>query len=195
MSYTYSLSSDFGNNLKSEQFHSEIENDNNITANLIAVNTEGDVVDIIFDASLSSGEETTLNNLISSHVPDDSKEKKQFYIIVPKRNVVRPKNSWVLAAYIRYQGSNNVGTIDYIEIETVMADDITSYDARVINHNTGDVIVQKDGLINTVIDSFDLGTISNVPLESTLLELQIQKNGGKNNSAIEIEQITVYYGN
>lgn len=65
--YTYSLSSDFGGNINTTQFHSEINNDPGIFPNLEGINTLNDDVDIIFDSSLSAGEQTTLTGLVSSH--------------------------------------------------------------------------------------------------------------------------------
>ena len=193
--YNFSLASDFGGSLKSYQLHKEIDDDGGITPNLIGVNTEGDDVAIIFDATLSGGEETTLNGLVSAHVPDMSKPRKQFFIFAPKRNTITPKNNWVLSGYFQYPGSDQAGTIDYIDLISCMDSGINNYDARVLVKNTGAVLVEKTGMTNTETATIDLGTVSNVPTDKTTLELQIRKNGGNNKQVVEIEQVIVYYGN
>jgi hypothetical protein len=67
--YTKSLSTDFGGNLNTTQFHAEIVNDLTINKTLIGVNNLDDVVDIVFSSALDSGELTALNLLITNHVP------------------------------------------------------------------------------------------------------------------------------
>ncbi len=67
--YTKSLSSDFSSSLNSSQFHIEVDGDGGITPNILGVNVTGDVVDIVFDAALSGAEQTTLDGLITAHVP------------------------------------------------------------------------------------------------------------------------------
>lgn len=193
--YNYSLSSDFGGNLKSQQLHEEIGAESGITPNIIAVNTDGDLVDIVFDSSLSGGEETTLNGLVASHIPDTSKPRKQFFSITPKKDVITPKNSWVLSTYFQYPGSDKVGLIDYIDVICSMNPGVNSYDVRIINKKTGEVIAEKTNMTNIVAETQDLGTISNVPTDKSTLELQIKKIDGNNSKKVEVEQVIIYYGN
>ena len=71
--YPKSLTSDFGNSLNVNQLLREIQSNGNITPNCITVNNlNSDVVDIIFTSALSGGEQTTLNTIISEHVPNNS---------------------------------------------------------------------------------------------------------------------------
>ena len=67
--YNFTISGDFGGEINSLQFHKEVVNEETITPNLIGINviSEDDNVDINFDSTLSSGEQTTLTELISSH--------------------------------------------------------------------------------------------------------------------------------
>lgn len=66
--YTYSYSTDFGSDLNQSQFHTEII-DSAIVVSLIGITKTGDDVDVEFAAALSAGDQTTLGNLISSHIP------------------------------------------------------------------------------------------------------------------------------
>lgn len=67
--YTKSFSADFGSNLNPAQFHLEIDADPGIAPAINNVELTGDVVDITFASGLSAGEQTTLNTLITNHVP------------------------------------------------------------------------------------------------------------------------------
>lgn len=69
MTEVYSLSGDFSGNLNSNQLQEEIIAEGSITTTLLHIELIGDVVNIIFDSTASSAEKTTLNNLVSNHVP------------------------------------------------------------------------------------------------------------------------------
>jgi parallel beta-helix repeat protein len=69
--YTKSLSQDFLGNLSLEQFRNEINSSVEIEPNCIIVkNIIPDMVEIVFDSSLNSAEESALTTIISSHVPE-----------------------------------------------------------------------------------------------------------------------------
>lgn len=65
--YTYSITSDFGGNLNPSQLVSQITNNITITTSLSHINTDSDVVHIVFDSTLSPPELSELNSLISSY--------------------------------------------------------------------------------------------------------------------------------
>ena len=65
---TFSKSVDFNNSIDSGLLHIEVDS-SNISAILNNVNTSGDVVKLTFDATLTGEEQTTLNTIVSNHVP------------------------------------------------------------------------------------------------------------------------------
>jgi 7-cyano-7-deazaguanine synthase in queuosine biosynthesis len=190
--YTYSLSADFPSGLGSLQLQKAISS-SAISQTISHINTNDDVVEIIFFGSLSGDDVTALNGLISAHVPVKSKAK--FYVITPIRNTITVKNAWTLAAYFKYGGSSIIGTINYFEISSYMEGTITSYDARVVNKSTGEVLAAKTGMTNVSSAIYDMGTVSNVPTTETTLELQIKKNAGANGDYVTIDSLIIYYDN
>lgn len=66
--HTYSKATDFGGNLDTAQLHSEIDLSAIVTI-ISGINTNGDVVDIVFQSPLSGGDVTLLNGLVTAHVP------------------------------------------------------------------------------------------------------------------------------
>lgn len=189
--YTKSLATDFGSSLKPHQFHKEIEDNTGITPNLIGINITDDVVDIVFDSALSGGEQTILNGLISSHAPVTAKNR--FYNIPIETTNIRD-TTYVLMAKIPYQGSDVLGTIDYIEVVTKVNKNNATYDLRVINPNNEDVLAEISNQSNQQYVSIDMGTVSNVPENEILLELQ-GRVSGNGTPRLYIQMITVYHGN
>jgi len=176
--YTKSYITDFGSSFNQSQFHSEIDAEAGIAPNLLQVDKTGDVIDIIFDAALSAGEQTTLDTLISNHTPDTSKAKEQFFIINPKRESIKT-STYSTVAVFKYGGSIALGTIDYINIISYMDSGPTSYCTRVMSKTSNVQIAEKTGLTNTTEAINDMGTITNVPTTEEIFELQVKRMGGE----------------
>lgn len=69
MTETYSITNDFGEPPNHAQLHQEIV-DSSITTTLTGILIDGDDVNVIFVSTISAGEKTTLDGLVSSHTPD-----------------------------------------------------------------------------------------------------------------------------
>lgn len=192
--YTKSKSSDFGGNINQRQLHNEIMLEEGIIPALIGIDFTGDVIDIIFDSILSAGEEIILNTLISNHIPDNSKSRGNFYIVIPQKNSIKT-GVYTKCATFKYDGSDVVGDIDYVDIISYMDTDVISYNARVYDKTNNTILCEKVGITNLTETIDSLGLISNVPTSQSILELQIQKIGGNNKDYIYIDSINIYYGN
>ncbi len=106
MTETYSKSGDFGGALAAGQFHTEIENEAGITTTLLRVDVTADVVDIVFQSTLSGGEKTTLDTLVSNHVPDPNN------LITTTNGYIDLTSTLADAGSIRIQATNAAGGID-----------------------------------------------------------------------------------
>lgn len=191
---TKSLATNFSGNLKSAQFHKEIlANVSIVSANLIGINKTADVIEILFDGVLSASDQTTLNGIIDLHSPDNSIPRNEHFTVTPK--LKNEEDEYEVSKVFVYRGSTNIGAINYIDLVSYMDSSITSYSARVVDRNTGLVIAEKTGMTNTEEQVQDLGTISNVPTDKTLLELQIKRTGGNKKKYVYAYQLVVYYGN
>ena len=93
------------------------------------------------------------------------------------------------------RNQNQIGLIDYVEIISCEDQDVTSYDARLFDTTNGLTICEKNGITNDSEMAIDLGNISNIPINSSICELQLRKNGGNYDSNINIESIIIYHGN
>ena len=193
--YNYSLSTDFSGSINEGQFHSEIANEVGITTTFYGITTIEDTIEVLFASSLSGGEETILNGLVSSHVPTYIKPHEIFFTIQSRISEITNTTYSRLITF-KYDGSDNIGDIDYVEIICWKDSNVTSYDIRLVNRQNSDVIAEATGLTNNTLDINDLGTISNIPTESTILELQGRRVGGSgNNKNVYIESANIYYNN
>ena len=151
---------------------------------------------IRFDASLSSQEITTLNTLISTHVPDNSPPKHTFYNYIPRNNSVSSTSYQRLGGTFKYGGSDNVGTINYIEVISYKDEGPTSYSIRIFDRTNDLMMVEKTGLTNVTDQINSLGTITNIPTSNAILEVQAKRIGGSGNSKnIYVEEVIIYHDN
>ena len=106
MTETYSKSGDFGGAIATGQLHTEIENEGGIATTLLRVNMTADVVDIVFQSTVSGGEKTTLDTLVSTHVPDINNA------ITTTDGYIDLTSTLADAGSIRIQATNAAGGID-----------------------------------------------------------------------------------
>lgn len=192
--YTKSLSTDFGSSIKLRQLHKEIEADSGITSNITGITMTGDVVDIIFDSTLSASEETALNSLISAHTPDTSKPKETFYTETSQIDSTKAMNYSRMIRFA-YPGSDSCGIINYVEVLSRMDVGVTSYDVRLVDKLNNTVMAEATGLTNTTDSANDLGTISNIPTNRTILEIHVKHNGASGNAFVFVDNAIIYHGN
>jgi hypothetical protein len=193
--YNYSVTTDFGGaDPKIRQLHDIIGADVGISSIIRGIDQTDDDIKITFESSLSAGEETILTGLLSAHIPNNSKSRTFFYTVNPKKNTINTSNYTTVAKF-KYSGSDNIGTIDYINIISYMDSTVTSYSARLFDTINGLVLAEKTEITNTTETIIDLGTITNVPTDQSIFELQFKKVGGNNKKLVYIDDIIIYYGN
>lgn len=193
-----SMDDDFSGNFKVSQFHDELSA-NVVTSNISGANfqyiaTNANDIEIVFGNSLTVTETTALNGLVSSHIPDNSKPKKNFFPVAPTRTNIN-STSYQKCVAFKYAGSENIGTLDYVEIIAYKDSSITSYDVRIYDKSNGNIIAEKTGNTNDVSEIIDLGTISNVPTGASVFECQVRKTGGNNKKYVVIDEIMIYHNN
>jgi hypothetical protein len=81
-------------------------------------------------------------------------------------------DSYAVMAYLLFEGTDVLGVPSSIKILSLTSNASKAYDVRVVRADTGDVIAEITGQTNTVMESKDLGTLSNLPAGETILEVQ-----------------------
>lgn len=188
--YTYSLASDFGGSIGQRQFHEEIVAEVSITPTLEGVTITDDVIDVIFESSLSTGEETTLDNLVSAHVKNTDIIAINHFSLIPFIREISSSSYQEIASYI-YPGTN-VDMIGYIKILSKIDSSGTSYDVR-IRDITNEVTICETNFTNNTLSINDMGTLSNLPSQEAKIEFQVLRNGGNKNTLVKIDSISIYF--
>jgi len=188
--YTKSIATDFGGNFRSDNLVSEI-NAQSFTPNLLRVDRTGDVVNMVFDASLSGGEETILNNTV---IPNHSAVVPVFYKgtinNVLRNNQINSSTYKRVSSFI-YEGSNTIYTISKILSVGYMDSGVTSYSILIedITHNN---VISENTFTNTTEQILALTPINNIPTTQSKIEISVKKIGGNNSKYANVESVTFY---
>jgi len=172
-SYTYSKVTNFGGNLKEDQLRDEINNDGGITPTCTFINTDGDVVTINFSVSLSTGEETTINSIISAHTPIVIYKSQSSYSF-SSGSIIDTIYSSILTFI--YPGSNQITDLGIINVTSYMDSGGTSYQIRLFDVTNTNVLA-SGSFTNTTININSLTSIANIPTDQAVCEVQIKVTG------------------
>lgn len=187
-SYTYDLPTSFSGGLNKKHLILDLQRDLSKFSNIFIF---GDTMKLMFNSSLTSQEENVLSSLVSSHDPSPLIPREKFFSINP--HVTQIKNNYYTSVFtFEYPGSFHIGTINYINVIAKSKNSTNDFDIRVMNQTHFQILCEKTNQNNTEYQSIDLGTISNVPEEPTLLEIQIKSESKK---WVYVTQAIIYYGN
>lgn len=189
MTEVYSKSTDFGGQLNTSQLQDEINADAGITTTLSYIETVDDTVNVVFASTISAGEKTTLDGLVSTHTPDNTPVIVSQSTISPKADAFKA-SSYMRAATHAFQPSEL--TLEYIKVVSYMDSSATSYDVR-IRDIVNNLDIASANFTNTSEQINDLGAISNIPATETILEVDIRRNGGTGKSYAYLSSIDFYY--
>lgn len=184
MTEEYSLSTDFTSGLDSSKLEKQIRS-SAITVNLLGISSCDDVVQIEFESALEIDDKSLLNAMCAAHVPDALHRHE--YIRLTIQGSTDLDFYETIGTFTINDKSHTL--IDSISIMSRLDGSVTSYDVRVfdVTHNN---ILATANFNNASFQLNDMGTISNIPEEESLLEVQIKKNGG--DGRVHLSEITIY---
>jgi hypothetical protein len=187
--YTKSLSSDFGGNLILNQFHHEIEADTGITTTFKGLTQTLDDVMIIFDSVLSGGELTTLEALISAHVPDTAAKRVYAYRVYPEERKIKSTN-WSMVGSFEYPGTIQNGNVVYIDVISAINSSSETYDIYISAR--GDNSSLGEGTFgNTELKSNELNLFAPFPSNKDIIEILVRSTDRK--KTVNIQEIIFWY--
>jgi hypothetical protein len=182
---------DFGVDvIKYGQLHQEIIDDVGISKNLIGIKSEADRgrVWIRFGEKLENAEKTVLDGIIRNHVTDVSPISYVSETINPRDNKI-DNTTYTRLCILRYLGSSKRKLLK-IKVVGYMNSSTTDYSIRVYDTIHDQEIVSKT-MTNTEEDTFDLGDLSNIPVDETKLEVSAKITGSGKEAYLE--SITFMY--
>lgn len=184
LTYTYSLSSNFGGNLNTAQLHEEIKNEPSITTTCVGVNNPSDDVNILFNGTLSAAEESTLSSLISSHTPDTT--PPLIHSITSYIDKSTNETSYERLGTIIFPGATHCR----IKVQSFMDTGVTSYTIKIHDMENYATIIEKT-YSNTEEVTNNMGLGSNVPSNEVTFEVFVKKTGGDDTTFAYIEMVKV----
>jgi hypothetical protein len=103
--------------------------------------------------------------------------------------VKRTSTSYGTVAYMLFNGTIGDGVPQSIKVLAWSKSATKTFDIRMVRRDTGDVIGEITGNSNDDIQSLDLGTLSNLPTNPTILEIQskVQTGGEARIASISIK--------
>jgi hypothetical protein len=183
---TYSLSGDFSG-LKQDQLHTEIEEEAGITSTIEEVRVEGDVVTIRFATTLSGGEETTLDSLVSGHAADFTPAQTKDITVTMKKDEFN-KTAFQKASRFAFPGSTHCT----VTACAFMDPGVTSYDIQIFDRTNRNVIAQAN-FTNIEDEVVSLGAGANVPSTRAMFEVFVRKTGGSSSKVAHVTSVSISY--
>lgn len=186
--YDYSFSVDFSNNITFEKFITEI-NTSSISENLVNIVREGDEVHINFDATLSAGDQITLNNLVSSHIPIDT-DILENIINIDVRDKFDNEYYERIAMFV-YKGSYTLGDIKRISFVGYKDSKLDDYKMRIYDLTNANILAEET-FTNDEEQINEITSFSNMPATESIIEIQCKRsNNRKKNYYIDTLQVYV----
>jgi hypothetical protein len=195
MTEIYSIIEHFsGNTPNSTQLISEIESNSDIVTPINGITINEDIVEFLFNTSISETEKSALNLIVSNHIPGpiikyEKINTVHFVIFDYKQNYMSNSSStvWKICNFYPYGGSDNDGLIIKFAL-VVSADKDTSGKAELYIIGSKTIIstlVWSDGSINNPI-AIETNNIQNCPSSSIMLGLRFIKTDGSSTKSVNI---------
>jgi len=171
-SYEYSLKTDFPQGLMSGQLHQTINSNKNITSQLSRIDTDGDLVQIVFESELDESSRNILAEIITSYVyePPYSLNREQQYVTIGQTD----SNDYQRVAQFIFGGGcyAKLYSISYI------TDENFSYNVKIYDKTNEKIIIEKN-LSNTDKNLQILGVSSYLSSSPAIWEIYMNVTNGK----------------
>lgn len=184
-----SIATHFGGSINSSNLLAEIDA-GGLGPTLLRVDTIGDVVDIVFDAALTAGEQTTLDSLIASHNSAITVKYTSTIQLTPKNSSI-VNSVFTRCCVFIYEGSDKVGTIDKIFVFGYKDSLVTNFSVKVID-KTNNVDIAVNTFTNITESSLEMTPLANIPKSQAIIEVSVKKTGGSVNQNAYIDSVMFY---
>lgn len=181
---TRSITTDFGGNYDSDIFESALADETgfSIPFTMLGGNDDSIIITFTGGADLVANDETLIDALISGDTFNTSIKYAGVLAVHLSENKL-DKSDYQTICRFKYPGSDNIGTIAKIIGTGYNSKSGESMTIVVIDRDTGNEIALAT-FSNTSDADLDLGTISNVPLSLSNIEIKGKVSDDKNDGNI-----------
>lgn len=146
-----------------------------------------DTVEIDFTQTLTGGEETTLNNIISSHSPIPDTEGTNLQIFSLRAG---PFNNTIYQSISTFPyPAKKIDTLTHIKIISSI-NTSANYSVRIYDISNNKIIAENT-FNNTIELTNDMGTLSNIPFANTIFDVQVKV--ANSSTRVNPKTIIIYY--
>ena len=183
VSYTYSIINDFNGDLNTAQFHIEISNNVTIGPYFIRIDTINDDVYIVFSQSLTAGELTILNDMITNYIYIPSSSTESYVVLSNFKTGVKVSSSAYFAVDEYIIPDNTLPSLTSVFVTVTSSNVNTYFTVRFYD------VYNKRTLAQTVSQAIVANNknIINVPIllqpitGNNIFEIQIKRDSGSGN--------------
>lgn len=186
MSYGYTASNGFATTERINTINSQIDSE---IGDRDTTRVEGDCVTYIFNAPISVDNVLKLNNF-NSILVDIAKPRRHLFSIYPRVDNTNT-TAYSLIGRTAYKITLTNQSLDYIDVMAKMESNSESYSIRVVDVANENTIAEKTEINNTEFQTIDMGTITNMPTNGTVLEIYAKVENGE--GCVYIDQLQFYY--
>lgn len=184
--YTKSLQNDFGGEITPWKLHEQIEN-NGFIEMFIGLTVNGDDVILYFNNEIMSNDMITLNAIINEHTPIQQPTIGKNIILIPFINNDYKNNNFKKIINFTFRGTNAYGNLTNIKVFSFSSKP-ENYDLKLYDV-TNNKIICSATFNNIIEQNNDMGAISNLPIESATLELQICTYSNR----VHVDSLELYF--
>ena len=190
--YDYSISGNFSGPINLDQLHYIVKNSSSITQPFDGIVTGGDTLTFRFTAELTSGEQTSLDSIVSSYTQITQLDYSNYNVItlVPPTNTISIGGVYTKILSFHYMGTYTTG-ISNIKLLSYMDSGVTSYDVKIFDISNG-YVISTANFTNTSSQLNSMGTINHVPTSPATFDIYIKKNGSGSTTKIYITNILFF---
>lgn len=145
-------------------------------------------IDVVYNQELNVDQQIELDNIISGYTPPQQLEKiiKTESIVLSQNTLLATNNYTVIGTYFYTKPTDDSFISSFKIISSV--DGNTNYKFKVYDSINGMVLCESNTYNNNNLQIIDITSISNLPINDTLLEIQCIASGD-NKCNIKLVQI------
>lgn len=180
--YTFSIASDFGGNIDPYELQMQIVA-SPIAEPIQYVNTDDDVVAIVFANELTGPDQTILANIITNYTAAPEVSRTVLATLVPREKTYSSTSYARMSTFV-YNGTLHSPPITAVSFVGYMMPGSVSFTIRMLALLTPSVVILEEAFTNTTEAMQTITNISNLPTQQSVIEFQVKRNATGGGTAI-----------
>ena len=161
----------------------------NISSPLSNTNPYSDAIEVNFTNPISNADAITLNNLVATWDNNVISKYDKIVGIPLSANAGINNTTYQRYGIYGYDGSTTIGKIQKITIIGYKDTNVTNYSVKIFDL-TNSLTIAEVTFTNTSENIVNMGTLSNIPDNPAIIEIQVKKTGGTTLQKAYVSSVT-----